>query len=90
DLVFGFRSIRDYAKVAFLARGGARVLRKRSGRWYHGPLHPAPPVRPGRALRLTLGGDTVRAAGRTVLRLRPGPGRLGIGLHDGAADFRLR
>ena len=87
DLLFAFESRADYAKVAFLRRGGVRAMWKRDGTWRKDPLAPAPPLPPGRTARLSLHDGVVSVNGAPVLYLQQPEGRVGIGVWDGAADF---
>lgn len=75
-------------KVSFIRRGGVRAMWRRPGddRWVRGPLHPAPPLRPGHRYRIELDDGYVRMDGETVMRVVQAAGRVGIGVWDGAAD----
>ena len=75
--------------MSFIARGGVRVMHKRGGRWRAGPLQAAPRLEAGRRLKLRLRDGEVECAGRVVVHIQPGRGRLGLGVHDSAADFVL-
>jgi hypothetical protein len=79
-------------KVSFIRRGGVRAMWRRPGddRWARGPLHPAPPLRPGRRYRIALDDGYVRLDGGIVLRVVQAEGRVGIGVWDGAADVTPR
>ena len=87
ELLFGFRGLGDYAKVAFLRKGGVRAMFRRGGKWTKEALYPAPPLLPGRRYRLELDGGIVRLDGRDVLYVRRSKGKVGVGVWDAAADF---
>jgi hypothetical protein len=87
ELLFDFESEADHAKVVFSRDGGVRAMWCRGGQWRSDTKHPAPPLPPGRSVRLSLSDGVVRMDGKVVLHVQEGKGRKGVGVFDGALDF---
>lgn len=86
EILFGFRSEEEHAKVVFPPRGGVRAVWGSGGEWTEDPIHPAPPLAAG--TRIALRGGTVTVDGRVVLHVLVPEGKMGVGILDGLAEFR--
>jgi hypothetical protein len=88
ELLFDFESGADHAKVVFSRDGGVRAMWCRGGQWQSDPERPAPSLLPGRSVRLSISDGVVRVNGSAVLHVQEGEGRKGVGVFDGAVDFK--
>ena len=85
--VRGRRSVPGYGTLPLWQREGEAD--RDADALLRGPLQAAPRLEAGRRLRLRLRDGEVECAGRVVVHIQPGRGRLGLGVHDSAADFVL-
>ena len=87
ELVFGFESLRNHARIVLNRAGVVRVLRREAQSWVVEAQGKAPPLAAGRRTVLALRDGEVSVGGRVVARVRARPGQVGIGVSDSAADF---
>jgi hypothetical protein len=90
ELIFGFRSADDHARIVFRREGGVRAVWREGVRWRKDPLFPAPPLAPGKKTRLSLRRGVVRVDGEVVLYVQERPGKCGVGVLDAAAEFSVK